>query len=469
MFHKIFKYNPDKIVEKLILTEDFPGNFIVEYEYIKHPKDINSSMIPEDKSNNKMLKHELMIISSQDYIIINPINTLVSHYNYLKPKYDKINSIVLEGFGFSTPETKDEVMDILENLPSGFIKNPEYGLGLLKDYKSIISSIEQIQEIEELVISKIQDTNVNEKLYILNFSHFETIRKEINRISRIHQAESKTEKNIYLYNTLLNQLDSNKYKEKKKPYKKDVIYKFITNITQDSSHLSNLDAKTVTNIVSANKKRIYQKHKKQILQLQQDIELLNLDLLVKKAKDLLAKKYRENEWQSLINENPLLLTLVFGYPIIIIEEQASVGGRRINGAGDKITDFLVKNNLTNNTALVEIKEPNAQLLQKREYRGSVYAPSTKLTGAINQMLDQKYKFQKEIAIIKENSGVYDIESFSVDCVLIIGTIPKGIDEKKSFELFRYNVQNLRIITFDELVAKLDDIYTALKKGATNLD
>ena len=464
MIRRTFEYNPDKVVENLTLSEDFPN--CVTIEYTPSPQDINSSKIPdEEKQQYKILKHELMMINGQDdFISISPINTLASQDNYLKPKYNQIISITLEGFGFNTPETKDELIDVLEEFPSGFIKNPEYGLGLLKEYRSVISSIEQIPEIKHLIISKIHDTNVNKDFYILSFSDFEKIRKGINRISKTHQDESKIEKNIFSYNALLNQLDSNKYEEKKKPYKKDVIYKFVSAITQDSSPLSNLDAKTVTNIVSANKQGIYQKHKKEILQLQQEIELLNLDSLVEKAKGLLAKKYGESEWQSLLHENPLLLTLVFGYPIIKIDEQASVGGRRINGTGDKITDFLVKNDLTNNAALVEIKKPSTKLLQKREYRNGVYAPSAELTGSINQILDQKYKFQKEIATIKDNSGVYDIESFSVDCVLIIGTIPTGNDEKKSFELFRYNFQNVRIFTFDELVAKLNDIYSALKQN-----
>jgi hypothetical protein len=177
---------------------------------------------------------------------------------------------------------------------------------------------------------------------------------------------------------------------------------------------------------------------------------------------LLSKNAGENQWQRLLNDNPLLLTLVFGYPIIKVEDQASVGGRKINGSGDKITDFLIKNNLTSNTAVVEIKKPSIKLIQKREYRLGVYAPSSDLTGSVNQILYQKYKFQKEISTIKNNSGIYDIKTYAVDCVLIIGIIPTGDEEKKSFELFRSNLKDVRFFTFDELVTKLKNIYLALK-------
>jgi hypothetical protein len=44
-------------------------------------------------------------------------------------------------------------------------------------------------------------------------------------------------------------------------------------------------------------------------------------------------------------------------------------------------------------------------LNKKAYRGQLYTPSPDLSGAINQMLDQKNKFQKDVARIKENSRI----------------------------------------------------------------
>lgn len=71
-----------------------------------------------------------------------------------------------------------------------------------------------------------------------------------------------------------------------------------------------------------------------------------------------------------------------------------------------------------------------------------------------QALDQRYQFQREIFGIKVKSGSQDIESYSVQCCLIIGTMPEGEDEKKSFELFRGNSKDVQIVTFDELLEKL---------------
>ena len=105
-------------------------------------------------------------------------------------------------------------------------------------------------------------------------------------------------------------------------------------------------------------------------------------------------------------------------------------------------------------AIFEIKKPNSKILNKEEYREGVYTPSSELSGAITQVLDQKYNLQREFASLVTNSRTYDIESYSVHCCLLIGTTPDGDNKKKSFELFRRNSKDVEIVTFDELLGKI---------------
>ena len=152
-----------------------------------------------------------------------------------------------------------------------------------------------------------------------------------------------------------------------------------------------------------------------------------------------------------------------------LRERPSVGGHKFSGAGEKIGDFLVKNSMTNNSAIVEIKTPQTRVLQTRPYRRDVYGPSTELVAAVNQALDQKYYFEQEIAQKKSSSRVYDIESYAVRCCLLIGTMPTGEDRLKSFELYRGNSKNVDIITFDELLEKLrqlKEVLTSLDSGSS---
>lgn len=63
--------------------------------------------------------------------------------------------------------------------------------------------------------------------------------------------------------------------------------------------------------------------------------------------------------------------------------------------------------------------------------------------------------------IKNNNRLYDIESYAVHCILVIGTMPSDDEEKKSFEIYRRNSKNVQIITFDELLLKLKQLHQFL--------
>lgn len=63
----------------------------------------------------------------------------------------------------------------------------------------------------------------------------------------------------------------------------------------------------------------------------------------------------------------------------------------------KVADFLTKNPVTDNVALIEIKKPSTRLLQSSEYRSGVYGPSAELSGSVAQVLDQRYHLTSEFA------------------------------------------------------------------------
>ena len=190
-----------------------------------------------------------------------------------------------------------------------------------------------------------------------------------------------------------------------------------------------------------------------LVRLKNDLELANLENFIDRFRGMLEEGRGEPVWQEFFEENPLILSLAFGCPIIRVGPQASVGGRKLFGGGEKITDFLMKNKVTNNAAVVEIKTPGAKLVT-REFRSGVFSPSGTLSESIVQALDQRYQFQRDIFGIKVRSGIPDIETYAVQCCLVIGTMPEREDEKKSFELFRGNSKDVQILTFDELLEKL---------------
>jgi hypothetical protein len=124
--------------------------------------------------------------------------------------------------------------------------------------------------------------------------------------------------------------------------------------------------------------------------------------------------------------------------------------------------------MSNNLGLFEIKTPQSALLSKTPYREHLYGPAKDLVGAVSQILDQKYELQKNIAVIKENSRIYDLESYAVHGVLIIGKLPDAPDLLKSFDLFRSNSKDVSIFTFDELLEKLKLLLRFLSESSPEM-
>ena len=450
--------------DHLVVAKEFPHCLTVYFEPSRdmidaYAKQYDAAQL--ELGHPLKLRRKLLFFNGdKDYLSIFPIRTYAERADFLEPKYRQIETIVLEGFGFGTPETADEVKAALEDLPTGLVKNHQYGLGLLKECRFIINAIEKLREVTQLIISMKRPTKCSKHSYILSFDDFDSIRRAINRITAKVRAAGTKDKAILAHNSLLSPINPDLYPEMARQYRKDTIFKIVSGNVPGNTRWSDADRKAAVTLVANDAAAIAKKSPDDLMQLKNEIELVTISELIEKFDEMLGMSLPEGRWQRLFSRNPFILGLVFGFPIIKIRDQASVGGRTIAGTGDKITDFLVKNNLTDNTALIEIKTPGTKLLSK-EYRDGIHSPTAEFAGSINQMLDQKYKFQKEIASIKENSELSNLESYAVNCVLIIGLTPKNRNERKSFELFRNNSREISVITFDELLEKLKDLRSFL--------
>lgn len=453
---------------ELAIEELFPN--CVEVFYIPPEEKLVQSGLDPDKAAEYRVK--LLLINGQDRsLTIFPTNLLGGHDNFLKPKYHQIERITLSdsdllnsAFGFTTPTSADDVMEILETLPSGFTKDYDFGLGLAKDYRFIVETVEELSDCTEIVISKSAPTSIDQanKIFSIALADFEKARKALNSITNIGRTAARSVKKATAHNILAEKigLPAVPVKAGRHP-----LRKLITAAVQGEEPLADNEQEAVLSVLMKNTRSIAEANPMKLARLQSDIELVTLELLIERYEEMIGKNLVEARWQTFFNENPFILNMAFSYPVIKVKDQASVGGRKLSGSGEKITDFLVKNSLTNNTAIFEIKNPQAPILNKKPLRDGVYTPSAVLSGSINQALDQKYQFQGHIAQIKNNSRVYDIESYAVHCCLIIGTMPSEDDQLKSFELFRSNSKDVEIVTFDELLEKLRQ----LRKFLTSAD
>ena len=491
----------DYLHGNLVVKELSPD--CVEVYYIPSKEKLEQSGLTQDGRAEHRVKL-LRIDGQRQYITIFPVKTLGHREDFLQPKYDQIKSITLADakmvffpgddkassnsdgaflspyFGPTkpieesledkdslkvVPSTQEEVMEVLEGLPSAFIKDYDYGLGLGKPYRFLVNAVEKLSDCTEIVISKEFETGINQekKIFYISFDDFEMARRSMDNITNLSRNATVSVKQGAVYNFFAEKIEQ---PEIPITVGRHPLRKLFTSVAQGEEHLSDDEQVAVLDVMVKNVKAIAETQPEKLVKLQSDIELATLDNLIARFEEMIKKKLFESDWQKFLNENPFILSLAFGYPIIKVQDQASVGGRKITGSGGKIADFLVKNSMTNNTAIIEIKKPQTKLLNKKPLRLGVYTPSSDLFGSINQVLDQKYEFERQIAQIKDNSGIYDIETYSVHCCLIIGKMPSDKGRQKSFELCRRNSKNVEIITFDELLKKLKELANLLNPAKT---
>ena len=454
---------------------------------------------PEEAQN--FSRKILTMDGKNDSVQMFPICTLFGKENFLDPKYDQIKSITIVGdhavyvassntgegsveglftaptFGRTKPlreelssvvdsldlipSSQQEVEFILQTLPSVFTKNYIYGLGFAQKYRYIVNAIESLTNCTGITIQEDIKSGIKGTEFVISLRDLETARKSINRaIAHSHNAtDSVNTANIYnLFAARLNQPSI--------PVRtgRSSVRKLLTEAAEGKTPLVDNDQDLILELMASNSVRIVKNRPKKLIKLKDDIELVRLKNLIEEFKNKIKKEVSERDWQSFLTSNAFALSLVFGQPFLCVRGQAYVGGRNLDLGGSRLSDFFMKNNMTDNVGIIEIKTPKMSLLAKSPYRNGVFSPSSEFSGALSQILDQKSTFEQSIAQIKHNSGIQDIESYSIRCALIAGTIPIENSRKRSLELFRGNFNGISVITFDELLNKIENLQQFLTNG-----
>ncbi len=187
----------------------------------------------------------------------------------------------------------------------------------------------------------------------------------------------------------------------------------------------------------------------------------------KQLKQTTETKSLEKKWQAFLKSNSWIFSTIFSQPVILFKDEAYVGGKTLDNQNGKHNDFLIKSSLSNNISFLELKTHLSPLVEAKPYRGKdVFCVSKGLTGSIAQVLNQRDNFQKEFDSIKRKSKD-DFETFNSKCLVIVGKISSLSKEQNySFELYRSNSRDVEIMTFDELLKKIESFQDIIEGKAT---
>ena len=181
----------------------------------------------------------------------------------------------------------------------------------------------------------------------------------------------------------------------------------------------------------------------------------------------ISKHSEEGIWQKFFERN----TWIFGYGLdykfnYLLQREADIGHSDFSGSDSPISDFLLSDSRF--VTLVEIKLPGSKIFRDRKNRAGTWSLHTELTESISQVITQKSEI---IANYANKSAYLEDGSLMIEDIadpktfLIYGRWPeeaKGSDknagiQRRTFELFRRNLRNVEVITYDELLDRAEFI------------
>lgn len=169
----------------------------------------------------------------------------------------------------------------------------------------------------------------------------------------------------------------------------------------------------------------------------------------------------ESWWQDFFSRNKWIFGYGLNYQILrTIQEQPNYGGTNVTGSGGQRGDFLQRTAAeVSFTVLVEIKKPATALLHGTAHRNGAWRASDELSGGVAQLQTNSLSWEVEGSRTNGNRDGVEVNhnAFTVrpKSILIIGdTSQLGTrDKKNSLELFRRNLKNPEVLTFDELLER----------------
>lgn len=179
--------------------------------------------------------------------------------------------------------------------------------------------------------------------------------------------------------------------------------------------------------------------------------------------EALSDHREEPTWQHFFFKNDW----IFGYGLDyrfegILQKEFHASDTQADGSGSVITDFLLGDQRF--TTFVEIKKPSTPLFLRNRNRSNSWSLSRDLIDAVSQILEQKASGQIRLEtgrLHDENGQLITQGAYDCKVLLIIGhwdrvQFPNENEKRikeKTFELYRRDSRNIKILTFDELYAR----------------
>ncbi|MCP3420317.1 Shedu anti-phage system protein SduA domain-containing protein [Nocardioides pinisoli] len=392
----------------------------------------------------------------------------------LEDQFDRVKELrvdvaTLPSWDAEEPVGESELEGHLElvGLPRGFGKIFRYGLGLQRGYRGIIHALEEHTACTVVHFRATDQTPPeDEPVFHLSLARFSAFRVAADRnrnrgtavVRRVNHAEA--------HNSVADLIGV----EPVTP----VLgrHPLIRSMAREVADLPELDAddrRLLVEVVSSQSRSVAKENPSALGRLRQDLELVSLEALIEQFEAGLTGAATRDEglWQEFFEANPFALQQLFASPVVIYKDQLVVRGSNAFGSGERVADFVLANTVTRTALVVEIKTPAARLVKVRPYRGTsgseVHVPHGDLLGAIAQVQAQMQSAQVDLpGLLGRTPGAEDLETTTVGGAVIVGMAGDlPAEQLQSFLRFRHGLAGVEVIAFDEVLARLRNLWGLL--------
>lgn len=389
-------------------------------------------------------------------IIMYPIHANPHTKRYLKPKHGRFTTVIYEdGARSDLPsDPQDAAAHVALRLASSIFDLPGDGLGLIKDLDMVWRVLSLVQQADILAIGKKTEMRLDGRTVFIDQSELDSLRRAFNRTKTRGRSLIQRIQQGLVYDDVLTRINPEKFQRIER-----VAPPLVRVRRESAAQTSSRErAERRANVQTVRKQvdELAAEAPTELLKLHAEIERATLTAMIGKYRDMLEKKLGEHLWQRFFEQHKFVLSLAFARPVELSHTQFHAQGSGLTGSGAHIGDFLFKEQ-GQALAIVEIKTPDAPLMHATPYRTPhVFGPHSQLSGAITQVLHQQSELRTRWQThVFDNPSLRPSRADVVKCVVLAGRRPIEEHEMRCFEVFRNACKDVEVITFDELLAKLE--------------
>jgi hypothetical protein len=183
-----------------------------------------------------------------DVVVIYPLNTTATSPDFLQRRYRSVRSFSLHGLSVPTAKKMDDIADFFNILPTGFVKDPYFGLGMKYELRLLVETIEKLGGVRDIRILKGKTVGlpkIDGTSYVISAKMFDEARRAIGRIHEKALEIAGDEKDAVLHNALLTPIDAARYPVTRRHYRSDGIIEALGDSLVRNRKLSRGDQSAV--------------------------------------------------------------------------------------------------------------------------------------------------------------------------------------------------------------------------------